>query len=182
MSRIGKEPVTIPAGVTPTIATDSVTVKGPKGELRVGYEPQYVTIAMEDGALQVSRADDSKEARSRHGLYRNLLQNAVLGVTEGFEKRLEVKGVGYRWAVKGSELEMNLGFSHPVHFAIPKGIEMSHPEKQNNVLIIRGLDKQLVGQVAADIRQYRKPEPYKGKGIRYVGEVIAMKQGKTLKK
>ncbi len=183
MSRIGNKPVVVPSGVEISIQDDVLSVKGAKGTLTQKFEPEYVSLKIEDGQLLVSRKDDSKEAKSRHGLYQSLAQNLVDGVSNGFSKTLEIKGVGYRVALKGKILEMQLGFSHPINFNIPEGIEISFPdEKNNNIVMISGINKQLVGQVAANIREYRKPEPYKGKGIRYIDEQVARKAGKSAAK
>ena len=179
MSRIGKQPITVPSGVDVTIAGAHVTVKGPKGQLEheiIGG----VTIEREGDDLVVSRADDSRSNRSLHGLQRSLINNRVVGVSEGFAKELEIVGVGYRAAAQGSDgIELALGFSHPVRVKAPDGITFEVPQPTR--IIVRGHDKQLVGQVAADIRKIRKPEPYKGKGVRYAGERIVRKAGKSAK-
>lgn len=180
MSRIGNKTVAIPSGVTVTIAGNLVTVKGPKGELKYAHLPQ-VGVAMEGSELRVSAKEQSKEARARHGLTRQLIANMVQGVSQGYEKQLEIIGVGYK-AQTGKTLKLSLGFSHPVEYAVPAGIEITQDEKNKNILVIRGIDKQLVGQVAADIRTFRPPEPYKGKGIRYVGEQVRRKPGKAAAK
>ncbi len=175
MSRIGRKPVAVPDAVTVTIAPGDITVKGPKGELNQFYS-QDMTVSQEDGTILVARPTDRGEHRALHGLTRSLIANMVEGVTDGFEKRLEIQGVGYRAALKGKNLELALGFSHPVPITAPEGIEFEVP--QPTEIIIRGIDKQLVGQVAADIRKRRPPEPYKGKGIRYKGEQVLRKVGK----
>jgi large subunit ribosomal protein L6 len=175
MSRIGRKPVAVPDAVTVTLAPGKVAVKGPKGELTQTYS-QDMTVSQEDGTILVARPTDRGEHRALHGLTRSLIANMVEGVTDGFEKRLEIQGVGYRTALKGKNLELALGFSHPVSIEAPEGIEFEVP--QPTEIIIRGIDKQLVGQVAADIRKRRKPEPYKGKGIRYKGEQVLRKVGK----
>jgi large subunit ribosomal protein L6 len=175
MSRIGRKPVAVPDAVTVTLAPGNIAVKGPKGELTQTYS-QDMTVSQEDGAILVARPTDRGEHRALHGLTRSLIANMVEGVTDGFEKRLEIQGVGYRAALKGKNLELALGFSHPVSIEAPEGIEFEVP--QPTEVIIRGIDKQLVGQVAADIRKRRPPEPYKGKGIRYKGEQILRKVGK----
>ena len=179
MSRIGKQPITVPSGVDVTIAGAHVTVKGPKGQLEheiIGG----VTVEREGDDLVVSRADDSRSNRSLHGLQRSLINNMVVGVSEGFAKELEIVGVGYRAAAQGSDgIELALGFSHPVRVKAPEGITFEVPQPTR--IIVRGHDKQLVGQVAADIRKIRKPEPYKGKGVRYAGERIVRKAGKSAK-
>jgi large subunit ribosomal protein L6 len=178
MSRIGKQPVTIPSGVDVTIDGSRVTVTGPKGTLAQSLHPD-MRLSLDDGTLRVERPSDGRLHRSLHGLTRSLIANMVEGVTNGFEKRLEIVGVGYRAAMKGSDLEMALGFSHPVPFRAPEGIEFEVPAP--NRIVIRGIDKQQVGEVAADIRKIRKPEPYKGKGIRYEGEYVRKKAGKAAK-
>ncbi|HTR75395.1 MAG TPA: 50S ribosomal protein L6 [Solirubrobacterales bacterium] len=175
MSRIGRKPVAVPDAVTVTIAPGTIDVKGPKGELTQTYS-QDMTVSQEDGAILVARPTDRGEHRALHGLTRSLIANMVEGVTDGFEKRLEIQGVGYRAALKGKNLELALGFSHPVSIEAPEGIEFEVP--QPTEIIIRGIDKQLVGQVAADIRKRRPPEPYKGKGIRYRDEQVLRKVGK----
>jgi large subunit ribosomal protein L6 len=179
MSRIGKQPILIPNGVDVTIADDHVTVKGPKGTLEHTIVGD-VTIARDGDALVVTRADDARQNRSLHGLTRSLVSNMVVGVSEGFTKELEIVGVGYRAQAAGpNALEMQLGFSHPVRFNAPEGITFEVPSPTR--ITVRGFDKQVVGQVAADIRKIRKPEPYKGKGIRYAGERIIRKAGKSAK-
>jgi len=179
MSRIGKQTITIPAGVTITQGADgAIVVKGSKGEL--SYTPKaFVKVEIKENELAVTRVDDSKQARSFHGLTRTLIQNMVTGVTKGFEKRLEVNGVGYRAQVQGNKLVLNLGYSHPIEHLIPEGITVKMSEDKKNMIIVSGIDKQKVGQVAAEIRSYRKPEPYKGKGIKYEDEYIRRKAGKT---
>ena len=166
MSRIGKMPVPVPSGVSVDIDGQSVKVKGPKGELNRLFH-ERVAIELEDGEAIVNRADDTRESRALHGLSRALLANMVAGVSDGYKKELEVVGVGYRAQLKGRDIEMQLGFSHPVNFAAPDGITFEVPEPTK--IVISGIDKELVGQVAANIRKIRPPEPYKGKGIRYSG-------------
>jgi large subunit ribosomal protein L6 len=175
MSRIGRKPVAVPDAVTVTIAPGNIAVKGPKGELTQAYS-QDMTVSQEDGTILVARPTDRGEHRALHGLTRSLIANMVEGVTDGFEKRLEIQGVGYRAALKGKNLELALGFSHPVSIEAPAGIDFEVP--QPTEIIVRGIDKQLVGQVAADIRKRRPPEPYKGKGIRYRDEQVLRKVGK----
>jgi large subunit ribosomal protein L6 len=175
MSRIGRKPVPVPEAVTVEIAPGNIAVKGPKGELTQAY-PRDMSIEQGDGVVTVQRPTDRGEHRALHGLTRSLIANMVEGVTDGFEKRLEIQGVGYRAALKGKNLELALGFSHPVPIEAPEGIEFEVP--QPTEVVVRGIDKQLVGQVAADIRKRRKPEPYKGKGIRYKGEQVLRKVGK----
>ncbi len=177
MSRIGKEPIPVPGGVDVQISGRSVQVKGPKGHLSRELS-ELVSISAEGDTLQVERVDDSREARAMHGLMRSLVSNMIIGVTDGFRKELDIVGVGYRAAAKGSNaLELALGFSHPVSVTAPEGIEFVVPQPTR--IEVHGIDKQLVGQVAADIRAWRKPEPYKGKGVRYVGEHVRRKAGKA---
>ncbi|MEM1252011.1 MAG: 50S ribosomal protein L6 [Cyanobacteria bacterium P01_H01_bin.21] len=176
MSRIGKKPVPVPSGVTVSIDAQSVVVKGPKGELS-RVLPGEVNIAQEGEEVVVTRQDDSRTARARHGLSRTLIANMVEGVSKGFEKRLEIKGVGYRASIKGKTLTMNLGYSHPVEFEPPAGIEFK--VESNTNVIVSGIDKELVGTIAAKIRDARPPEPYKGKGVRYLGEMVRRKAGKA---
>ena len=175
MSRIGRKPIAIPDGVEVDVAPGHVVVKGPKGRLEQDLSAD-MRIEQEDGSLVVQRPTDRGEHRALHGLTRSLVANMVEGVTDGFEKRLEIQGVGYRAQLRGSSLELALGFSHPVSITAPEGIEFEVP--QPTEIVVRGIDKQLVGQVAADIRKRRPPEPYKGKGIRYRGEHVARKVGK----
>ena len=177
MSRIGREPITVPAGVTVTVeAGNAVTVKGPLGELKQSFSP-VLTIAQEGATLTVSRPDDEKENRSLHGLTRTLLNNMVVGVTKGYEKKLEIVGVGYRVEKKGTQLVLGLGYSHPVVFEEANGIKFECPDQ--TTILVKGIDKQAVGQMAAVIRSKRPPEPYLGKGIKYSGEYIRRKAGKT---
>ncbi len=179
MSRIGKKPIPVPAGVEVTIDDNNhVTVKGPKGELNKTFY-EYLTISQEGDEILVSRPDDSRTSRAMHGLTRTLLNNMVVGVSAGFAKKLELQGVGYRVALKGKNLELSLGFSHPVVVEPEDGITFEVPD--NTHIIVHGIDNQRVGQVAADIRAHRPPEPYKGKGIRYDGEVVRRKLGKASK-
>ena len=182
MSRIGKKPVSVPSNVEVSIEADILKVKGPKGELTVPFESTYVSFSKEEDFISVTRANDTKPARARHGLYRSLLANAIEGVINGFAKSLEIKGVGYRGALKGSGIEFQLGFSHPILFELPEGITVEFDKKNANLLTISGISKQLVGQVAANIRALRKPEPYKGKGIRYTDEYVVRKAGKSAAK
>ena len=180
MSRIGRMPIAIPAGVTVTIAENNkVTVKGPKGTLE-RVLPEELTIKEEDGHVVVSRPNDLKRMKSLHGLTRTLINNMIVGVTNGYEKVLEVNGVGYRAAKQGKKLTLNLGYSHPVEMEDPEGIE-TVLEGQNKITV-KGIDKEKVGQYAAEIRDKRRPEPYKGKGIKYADEVIRRQVGKTGKK
>jgi large subunit ribosomal protein L6 len=175
VSRIGRKPIAIPDGVTVEVRPGHVSVKGPKGELGQNVSAE-MKIEQENGSVTVRRPTDRSEHRALHGLTRSLIANMVEGVTEGFEKRLEIQGVGYRAQLKGKALELALGFSHPISVPAPEGIEFEVP--QPTEVIVRGIDKQLVGQVAADIRKRRPPEPYKGKGIRYAGEHVTRKVGK----
>ena len=177
MSRIGRMPITVPSGVDVTLNGSEVVVKGPKGTLSHTLAEPITIERGEDGTLEVVRPDDERTSRSLHGLSRTLVANMVTGVTTGYEKTLEIVGVGYRVAAKGSSLEFALGFSHPVTIEPPEGIsfEVQSPTK----FIVRGIDKQQVGQVSAVIRKLRKPDPYKGKGVRYQGEVVRRKVGKT---
>ena len=175
MSRIGKKPVPVPAGVTASIADGQLSMKGPKGTLAIAMVSE-VSYAIEDGNVSVTPANDTKRARSFWGMQRTLVQNLVTGVTEGFTKTLQITGVGYRAAVQGKNLKLQLGYSHDVDFAIPEGITIVTPDP--TTVNISGIDKQKVGQVAAEIRRWRKPEPYKGKGIKYAGEYIFRKEGK----
>jgi large subunit ribosomal protein L6 len=179
MSRIGKAPITIPAGVEVTISGRNVTVKGPKGTLSRDI-PGDIIVRQEESTILVERPNDERQNRSLHGLSRTLVSNMVIGVTDGFAKELEIVGVGYRAEAAGSDLRLALGFSHPVMVPAPAGISFEIPVQTR--VIVKGIDKELVGQVAANIRAIRKPEPYKGKGVRYLGEHIVRKAGKTGKK
>jgi large subunit ribosomal protein L6 len=176
MSRIGRLPIDIPAGVDVKIDGQSVTVKGPKGELSLVVAAP-IEVALQENQVLVTRPDDERESRSLHGLTRSLINNQIIGVTQGYSKGLEIVGTGYRVAQKGSGVEFALGFSHPVNVEPPAGISFS--VEGNNKLTVTGIDKQAVGEVAANIRKIRKPEPYKGKGIRYAGEVVRRKAGKS---
>lgn len=175
MSRIGKLPLEVPSGVTITVDSDVISVKGAKGELTVPHLSD-VTVALEDGQAIVTRNNEERVARAQHGLQRSLLNNAIIGVSQGFEKKLEVNGVGFRVSGGGQNLEMALGFSHPVKYEAPAGVTLTVNKME---ITVAGIDKQQVGQVAADIRSLKKPEPYKGKGIKYADEVILRKAGKT---
>jgi large subunit ribosomal protein L6 len=175
MSRIGKLPIEVPSGVTITVDSDAISVKGAKGALTVPHLSD-VTVTVEDGKATVARKDDERIAKAQHGLQRSLLNNAVVGVTKGFEKKLEINGVGFRVSGGGQEIEMLLGFSHPVKYRAPEGIQLTVNKME---ITVAGIDKQAVGQVAAEIRALKKPEPYKGKGIKYADEVILRKAGKT---
>ncbi len=175
MSRIGKNPVSVPKGVTATIDGQAVSVKGPKGELAF-VATDNITVKMEDGAIAVAPRDDSKSARAAWGMSRSMVANLIEGVTKGFERRLEINGVGYRASIQGKNLQLALGYSHDVHYPIPEGIKIETPKPTE--IVVSGSDKQKVGQVAAEIRQFRKPEPYKGKGVKYADEKIFRKEGK----
>jgi large subunit ribosomal protein L6 len=178
MSRVGQSPITVPSGVEVRVAGNEISVKGPKGELGRAF-PEEIGVDQGDGQVLVTRKKESREARALHGLYRSLINNMVLGVTEGFEKRLEIHGVGYRASKQGNDLEILVGFSHPVKKTAPPGIEFEVPQPTR--ITVRGIDKELVGQIAAEIRAIKKPEPYKAKGIRYEGEYIRRKGGKAAK-
>ncbi|MEM1041921.1 MAG: 50S ribosomal protein L6 [Bacteroidota bacterium] len=181
MSRIGQQPIPVADGVTVTVADNNVvTAKGPKGELMVPVDPD-LTVKVEGGEVLVERPTEQQRHRSMHGLYRSLIDNAVIGVTEGYKKQLEVIGVGYRAEVNNGVLELALGFSHPIFFLPPDDITITTESARgkNPLITIEGIDKQMVGQVAAKIRALRPPEPYKGKGVRYVGEYVRRKAGKT---
>ena len=175
MSRIGRKPIPVPAGVTISIEPERVTVNGPRGELTERI-PRAMQVEQTDGEVLVKRPTDRGEHRALHGLTRSLIANMVQGVTEGFEKRLEIQGVGYRAQLRGRDLELALGYSHPVSIKAPEGIEFEVPQPTR--IVVRGASKQQVGEIAALIRKQRKPEPYKGKGIRYEGEYVARKVGK----
>ncbi|MFD2239057.1 50S ribosomal protein L6 [Aureimonas populi] len=175
MSRIGKKPVPVPAGVTASVEGQTVKAKGPKGELNFVVNDE-VLVKMEDGGVKVDPRDASKEARSKWGMSRTMIANILTGVKDGFEKRLEINGVGYRASLQGKNLQLALGFSHDVLYPVPEGIQIQVPKPTE--IVISGIDKQRVGQVAAEIREYRGPEPYKGKGVKYAGERIVRKEGK----
>jgi large subunit ribosomal protein L6 len=175
MSRIGKLPIQVPTGVTITVDSDVITVTGPKGELKVPHLSD-VTVSLEDSTLSVVRNDDERIAKAQHGLQRSLINNAVVGVTTGFEKKLEVNGVGFRVSGGGQDLELAVGLSHPVKYKAPDGVQLTVNKME---ITVSGIDKQQVGQVAAEIRSIKKPEPYKGKGIKYAGEQILRKAGKA---
>jgi large subunit ribosomal protein L6 len=175
MSRVGKKPVVVPSGVTANIEGQTVKVKGPKGALQV-VVPDDVSVKLDNGMVKIDPRNETKRARAMWGTYRTLVANLVTGVTKGFEKRLEITGVGYRAAVQGKNLQIQLGYSHDVIFAIPQGIAIVTPKPTE--IVITGIDRQQVGQVAAEIRGFRPPEPYKGKGVKYAGEYIFRKEGK----
>lgn len=181
MSRIGKKPVTVPGGVTVTVSSDNViTVKGPKGELKQAVD-RDITVEVKDGTVNFSRPTDQIRHRALHGLYRSITANLVKGVTEGYTRKLELIGVGFKAASQGNVLDLALGYSHNIIFEIPKEIKVAAAQEkgQNPIITLEGNDKQLIGQVAAKLRSLRKPEPYKGKGVRYVGEVVRKKAGKA---
>lgn len=182
MSRIGRVPIPIPQGVNVTVQDDLVLVEGPLGKLEQHYEPQYVSIAVEDGLVRVKRLGEAKEYRARHGLYQRLIANMIQGVQKPYEKRLQLVGLGFRARLQGRKLVLEIGYSHPVHYQLPQGIIAEVKEVKSGgieaEITLRSPDKQLVGQVAAEIRGIRKPEPYKGIGIRYAGEHIIRKEGK----
>ncbi len=179
MSRVGKEPIAIPSGVDVTLEGRRVVVKGPNGTL-AHQAPEAITVSRDGDMLVVTRPDDERENRALHGLTRSLVQNMVVGVSQGFSRELEIVGVGYRAQAQGpSKLELQVGFSHPVRFEAPEGVTFEVPQPTR--IVVRGADKQLVGQVAADVRKSRPPEPYKGKGIRYVDEHVQRKAGKSAK-
>ena len=183
MSRIGKLPISVPAGVTITVQDTLVTVKGPKGTLTQEINPN-ITITVEDGVCTVSRPDDEKQNRAFHGLYRSLIQNMVVGVSEGYKKTMELVGVGYRVSNQGQVLEFALGYTHNIFMGLPAEIkiETKSERNQNPIVILESCDKQLLGQVCAKIRSFRKPEPYKGKGVKFQGEVLRRKAGKSAAK
>jgi len=180
MSRIGKLPIQVPAGVTVTIKDNAVTVKGPKGELKQDVNPE-ITVKFEDGVIEVSRPSDERQHRALHGLYRSLINNMVIGVSEGYKKEMELIGVGYRVSNTGQLLDFSLGFTHNIYMMLPPEIKVETKMERNKapLIILESADKQLIGQVCAKIRSFRKPEPYKGKGIKFVGEVIRRKSGKS---
>ncbi len=182
MSRIGKQPISIPAGVTVTVKENLVTVKGPKGELSQKVNPD-ITVEVNEGEINVNRPSDSKPHRSMHGLYRSLINNMVIGVSAGYVKKMELVGVGYRATNQGQILELSLGYSHPINMQLPSEIKVEAvtDRKSNPIITLESADKQLLGQVCAKIRSLRKPEPYKGKGVRFVGEEIRRKAGKSAK-
>jgi large subunit ribosomal protein L6 len=179
MSRIGNKPAKIPAGVKVAVEGDAVLVEGPKGKLRQALRPE-VKLAVDGGAVKVERTNDTRQGRAMHGLYRALVVNMLKGVSEGYEKKLEIVGVGYLAALAGKILQVRAGFANEIQVPIPEGLKVTCPDQ--NHIIIQGIDKQLVGQFAAEVRSIRKPEPYKGKGIRYDGEVVRRKAGKAVTK
>lgn len=182
MSRIGKLPINLPSGVSVTVNGDTVTVKGPKGELRQQINPE-ISVNVEGGVVTFTRPSDEKQHRSMHGLYRALVNNMVIGVSQGFVKKLELVGVGYRATSVGQVIELALGFSHPIHLMLPAEVKVEAvtDRKSNPIITLESIDKQLLGQVCAKLRSLRKPEPYKGKGVRFQGEVVRRKAGKSAK-
>lgn len=182
MSRIGKSPIKLPSGVSVTINNSIVTVKGPKGELHETINPD-IKVGIEEGVLTVTRPSDEKQHKAMHGLYRSLINNMVVGVSVGYKKELELVGVGYRAQNTGQVLELSLGFSHPIHIELPKQVKVEAvtDRKSNPIITLECIDKQLLGQICAKIRSLRKPEPYKGKGVRFKGEVVRRKAGKSAK-
>lgn len=180
MSRIGKLPIQVPAGVTISVKDSVVTVKGPKGELQQSVNPD-ITVSVEDGTIHVARPTDEKNHRALHGLYRSLIHNMVVGVSEGYKKELELVGVGYRVTNAGQVLDLSLGYTHNIFLQLPKEVKVETKSERNKnpLIILESADKQLIGQVCAKIRSFRKPEPYKGKGIKFVGEQIRRKSGKS---
>ncbi len=177
MSRVGKKPIEIPSGVEAKLETGKITVKGPLGEISYGVNPK-LTIKKQDNKLLVERPSNQKVYRELHGLTRNLIANMVTGVSKGYEKTLEISGVGFKASAQGSNLMLNLGFSHPIVYPLPKGIKATVDAKQTQI-VLKGVDKQLVGQIAANLRSLKEPEPYKGKGIKYSNEIIHRKEGKA---
>jgi large subunit ribosomal protein L6 len=182
MSRIGKLPISIPSGVNVTVKDNEVTVKGPKGELHQDINPDMI-VEVNDGKIEVKRPSDEKKYKAMHGLYRSLINNMVIGVSEGYKKQLELVGVGYRAQNSGQILELSLGYSHPIHIQLPEEVkvEAKTDRKSNPLITLESADKQLLGQVCAKLRSLRKPEPYKGKGVRFLGEQIRRKAGKSAK-
>ena len=178
MSRVGKQPIEVPSGVTVEITAKEIKVKGSKGELKRSIHPN-VEVKQEGSVITVNRKDETKESRSLHGLFRSLIANMVEGVDKGFEKRLEVKGVGYKFKSSGNKITLNLGFSHPIEHKSPEGVTFEEDEENKQIIIVKGIDKEAVGETAAKVRSFRPPEPYKGKGIRYIDEYVARKAGKT---
>jgi large subunit ribosomal protein L6 len=178
MSRIGRKPVAIPGGVTVSVAGSTVTITGAKGEMKYTFLPE-VSVEVKEGNVVVGRKGDSDAASARQGLTRQLIANMITGVSQGYAKKLEIIGVGYKVQIQGKKLTLNLGFSHPVEYALPEGITVTQDEKNKNLITVQGIDKQRVGQVSAEIRSYRVPEPYKGKGIRYSDEFVRRKPGKA---
>ncbi len=177
MSRLAKKSLPIPNGVTVTVENGIASFKGSLGTIAQDYDANLISPVVEGDGLMVNRLNDTKEAKAKQGLYWALFRNHLTGVSAGFEKQLEIQGIGYRWEVKGSDLNCTVGFSHPVSFTAPAEVKLEQPSP--NIVSVKGIDRQIVGQVAANIRFIKKPEPYKGKGIRYVGEVVRLKEGKS---
>ncbi len=177
MSRIGKKPVAIPSGVKASVNANTITIEGPKGKLNYAFKPTF-KVEVKDNAVTVARPSDSKQDKATHGLIRSLIQNMIIGVTEGYKKELEVTGVGFKVAVQGKILNLLLSYSHPINYNIPEGITIETPKP--NLITIKGIDKARVGEAAAEIRDFYRPEPYKGKGIKYVGEHVRRKAGKAV--
>ena len=181
MSRIGNKPVAIPQGVSVELTGRQVVVKGPKGELSYEHLSE-VSVKVEESQVVIERKNDERQSKAYHGLTRQIIQNMVTGVSEGYEKKLEIIGVGYKAQASGKAVTLHLGFSHPIEYPSPEGVEIQQDEKNKNILIVRGIDKQKVGQVASEIRGFRPPEPYKGKGVRYIDEFVRRKAGKAAAK
>lgn len=180
MSRVGKQPITVPGNVTVTVENGDVTIKGPKGELKTRIAPS-LEVKQEEGTLTIERPDNHRENRSQHGLARTLMNNMIQGVTNGHSKALEIHGIGYRAAMEGKTLVLNVGYSHPVKITPPASVEFEIKQEDKSritQIVVKGVDKAIVGQVAADVRKTRKPDPYKGKGVRYQGEVVKLRPGK----
>ena len=178
MSRIGKQPIEMPAGITAELKDGILSVKGPKGELTQKIHPNMI-VEIDGNIIVVKRPNDLKENKALHGLFRSLIANMVEGVEKGFEKKLEIVGVGYRANASGSKITLSLGYSHPIEYKAPDGITFEINPEEKNIIVVKGINKEIVGQVAAKVRSYRKPEPYKGKGVRYVDEYVARKAGKA---
>lgn len=181
MSRIGKLPIIVPSGIEVNINGSNIKIKGPKGELEYTFSP-LIQVIYADNTIMIKRKGEDPHERSLHGLTRALINNMVVGVSEGFQKQLEIIGVGYRAQLSGKKLTLNLGYSHPIDYITPEGIEISMDKDKKNIIVVTGINKQLVGEVSAKIRSFRPPEPYKGKGIRYIDEYVARKAGKTASK
>lgn len=177
MSRIGKKPVSIPGGVKVTVSANTINIEGPKGKLNYAFKPGF-KVEVKDNNVSISRPSDSKEDKSIHGLIRSLVQNMIIGVTTGYQKDLEVVGVGFKAAIQGKVLNLQLSYSHPINYPIPAGVTIETPKP--NMIVIKGMDKAKVGEAAAEIRDFYRPEPYKGKGIKYVGEHVRRKAGKAV--
>jgi large subunit ribosomal protein L6 len=181
MSRIGKQSITVPAGVDISITNKIIKIKGPKGELQYNFSP-FIEVTLEDNKIFVKRKGNDKNVRSVHGLTRALINNMINGVSKGFEKRLEIIGVGYRAQATGKKITLHLGYSHPIEYSAPENVSIMMDKEEKNIIIVSGVDRQLVGETSANIRKFRPPEPYKGKGIRYLGEHVPRKAGKAAAK